>query len=226
MTVLVGRGIGMDYRDGAHRRTVLDAIDIDIEAGELAVAQGPSGSGKTTLLRILAGLLRPTSGVVAIMDLALQRQSAADLARVRRDHVGLVAQDIGLLADESVWVNVTLPLTIARPRPRRQDLREAFDKALGRAELHLKPRTRVSTLSRGEQQRVAVARALINDPTIVIADEPTASLDRATGGQLVNSLRNEADRGAAVLLTTHDAAVAAACDTRYRISEGHLLRRE
>jgi ABC-type lipoprotein export system ATPase subunit len=203
------------YPDGDQYRCVLKDANLDVEAGRIVGIQGPSGCGKTTLLNIVAGLSSCEAGTVFFDGTPLDYSAPRDLAKLRRAHIGLVSQDYGLLHDESVADNIALPLRFGRPRPRRQERRQLVTQAMSWAALEVDPKRKIRSLSGGEKQRVAIARALVRQPRLLIADEPTAALDATTGMAIVARLRTVADRGAAVLVATHDPHVADACDSLY-----------
>jgi putative ABC transport system ATP-binding protein len=215
------RALGFSYGtpDGALR--VLERVDLDIASGTSVAIQGTSGSGKTTLLSVLGGLDAPPEGSVVVAGRDLARLDRDELARYRREIVGFVFQDFGLLAQLTALENVELALTFARVprRKRRARARELLD-AVG-----LSPRAthRPHALSGGEKQRVAIARALANDPQLVLADEPTGNLDTASTANVLDLImRVPAEHGATVVVVTHDAAVAAAADRTLLLVDGRI----
>lgn len=216
--MLAARGLVRRYPTPAGPLTVLDGVDLEVGAGESWAIQGPSGSGKSTLLHLLAGLDRPTAGGVWWGGTPVHELAPEAAARARAGRVGLVFQQHHLLADLTALENVTLPGRVrGRPdRARGLDLLASVDLA-GRADAL--PRT----LSGGERLRVAVARALYGSPRVVLADEPTGSLDRASADTVVEALLRAAGAGgAAVVLVTHDERVAARADRRAWLEEGKL----
>jgi putative ABC transport system ATP-binding protein len=223
-TVVVARGDYLEkcYPDGEGTRVVLDGVSLETRAASIVGVKGPSGCGKTTLLEIMAGLVRPDAGVVMFDGVRWDYGKYQSIARTRRDRIGLVFQEHHLLLDESIFDNVALPLRFGRPRSHRQERRETVENAISRAALEVHPKRRVRTLSGGERQRVAIARALVKDPCLLITDEPTAALDAETGQRIVSLLREVAAGGTAVLVATHDPAVAGACDTVYVFHGPHL----
>jgi lipoprotein-releasing system ATP-binding protein len=216
--VLAARRLVRRFPTPAGPLTVLAGVDLEVAAGETWAIQGPSGSGKSTLLHLLAGLDRPTAGEVWWGDLAVHPLATEEAARARGGRVGLVFQQHHLLADLSALENVTLPGRV-RGRVDVERGRELLDAVGLSARAHARPRT----LSGGERLRVAVARALYAAPRVLLADEPTGSLDRASADAVVEVLlRTAAADGAAVVLVTHDERVAARADRRLRLEDGQL----
>lgn len=210
--------------DGRDRRVVLDSVDLEVRAGELVVLMGPSGSGKTTLLRIAAGLDRPERGMPVIDGEHLWVLSAAALAELRRRSVGYVEQRWNLLDSLTLVENVALPLELDG-QGTRQATREAMAalEEVGIAEL---ARQFPSSLSGGEQQRAAIARALVGTRHLLVADEPTGALDALTAESVMRMVRQRCDRdGTAVLLATHDPAVAGWADRVVYLRNGRLAER-
>lgn len=194
-------------------RRVLASTTLEVHAGESVAVTGPSGSGKTTLLNCICGIVVPTSGSVVLDGETISSLTVAARASVRLHRIGLVLQDPELLAELSVIENAALRLVLAgMPRT------AAFDEAttwLCEVGLEHRLHESVDTLSGGEAQRVAVARALAGSPPLVIADEPTASLDEESADLVTRTLLTASrDAGAAVVLATHDPLVAAQCDRR------------
>lgn len=222
--VLALSGVTKSFPDGSGTRRVLDGATLQVEAGSMVAVTGPSGCGKTTLLSIATGLLRPDEGVVTVAGEALDSARPQAIVENRRDHIGLITQEYGLLEDESVLENVTLPLRFGRPRPGRRTRREAGLRALELAALGVDPTQRVSRLSGGERQRVAIARAVVRGPRLLVADEPTASLDAETGSRIVELMHSLAERGSGVLVATHDQQVADVCDVVLRFTGSALER--
>ena len=200
MAVLEASGLSRRYVLGEEIWAVRD-VDLALEAGELVVVAGPSGCGKTTLLSLLGALDRPTSGEVYLQGRAYSRLGAAGLARVRRRQIGFVFQGFHLIAHLRAWENVALPLRMVGVRG-QQARRRAMEllESVGLAErAHHLP----GELSGGEQQRVAVARALANRPLVVLADEPTGNLDAASGRAIAALFDRFRREGTAFLVVTH-----------------------
>ena len=193
--------------DAEVARPALDGISVTIGRGELTAVMGPSGSGKSTLLNLVAGLDRPSGGRVLVGDQDLGRLSEAGLARFRRGRVGVIFQFFNLLANLTVLENVLLPAQLSggRSAPSRGRAMELLDR-LGITEVAGRHPAR---LSGGQQQRVAIARALINQPLLLLADEPTGALDSHSGEQVMDLIDELNQQGQTVILVTHDAKLAA-----------------
>jgi ABC-type lipoprotein export system ATPase subunit len=207
------RGVDKSYPDGATRRRVLDGFDADLRAGRLTALSGRSGSGKTTILRLLAGLERPDAGTVAVAGQDLGELDRAGLAGLRTTAVGLVAQEVGLLAFLTARENVALAL-----RRRGVAIEEADARAatwLERVGLAERADQRVARLSGGERQRVAIARALVAEPRVLLVDEPTSRLDEANAAAVSALLAEVAHaHGTAVVCASHDAQLLKQADAR------------
>ncbi len=222
------RGAAIEVRDLSFRYDtpegelrVLDHLDFDVATGTTVAITGASGSGKTTLLSVLGGLDRPQDGVVMVGGHALAELGRDEMAQYRREVVGFVFQDFGLLGQLTALENVELALTFAHKsrRRRRVRARELLD-AVGLGErVDHRPRA----LSGGEKQRVAIARALANEPQLVLADEPTGNLDATSSVAVLDLLlRVPAERGTTVVVVTHDEAVAARADRRMHLVDGRI----
>jgi putative ABC transport system ATP-binding protein len=202
---------------------VLKSVSLNVAAGEAIGVVGPSGSGKTTLLMVLAGLERPDSGAVVIDGSDLTKMSEDEVARFRGLNIGFVFQSFHLIANMTALENVAVPLELAGKT-------DAFDRA--RAELDAVGLADRLThypgqLSGGEQQRVAVARALAPNPKILIADEPTGNLDGTTGTLIADLvLAKVAERGMTFVLVTHDTTLAARCDRQVQVNSGRIVEND
>jgi putative ABC transport system ATP-binding protein len=199
----------------------LEAVTLQITAAERTALLGPSGSGKTTLLHVAGTLERPTSGTVAIGGEEIASLSDAELSGVRARRLGFVFQTFHLLDHLDAVQNVALGLlhTGLPSRVRRAAAMEALDRVgLGHRLWH-----RPAQLSGGERQRVAIARAVVGHPDVVLADEPTGNLDSVAGGEIIDLLASLAGDGTAVLVVTHDQAVAAAMDRRVMMRDGRVV---
>ncbi len=182
--------------------TALDSVTLEIAAGEVMALKGPSGSGKTTLLSLLGCMSRPTSGRVQFADKDVSRLPERFLARIRRDNFGFVFQQFNLIRDISVLENVLVPLIPSEMPMAQMKIRGA--KVLERLGIVSKAKARVNQLSGGEQQRGAIARALIGEPQVIIADEPTAHLDSKLSVELLDILAGLNADGKTIIIATHD----------------------
>src|SRR5262245_43660729 len=208
---------------GGRLLTIVDRIDLSISAGEFVAILGPSGSGKSTLLALMAGLDRPSEGEVVLDGRPIQDLSEDDLALLRRRTIGFVFQSFQLLGNLTSLENVLLPLELAGAADARRRA-EGLLAAVGLAERgHHYP----SQLSGGEQQRVALARAFGPRPPILLADEPTGNLDRATGKIVLDTLEQlRIENGTTLVLVTHDPDVARLADRRIHLVDGRIDREE
>jgi putative ABC transport system ATP-binding protein len=216
------RGLSHTYAAPEGPIAVLDGLDLDVAAGEIVAVTGPSGSGKTTLLSVLGGLERPQRGSVVVGGVDLSTLRGDGLAAYRRRTVGFVFQDFGLLGALTARENVELALTFAgmSPRSRGRRAAELLD-AVGLAD---RGRHRPAALSGGESQRVAIARALANQPSLVLADEPTGNLDEdSTAGVLALLTALPQEYGCTVVVVTHNAQVAARADRQLALRSRVLV---
>ncbi|HMP78161.1 MAG TPA: ABC transporter ATP-binding protein [Pirellulaceae bacterium] len=214
-----------EFASGDTKTQALRGIDMEILPGEVTLLAGPSGCGKTTLISVIAGLLKPTQGVVEVMGRKLNELPGGSLVRFRAQHVGFVFQQYNLLPALTAAENTAVPLLIAG-RPRRAAIAEARQQLV---KLGLEGRTefRPNQLSGGQQQRVAIARALIHHPSILVCDEPTAALDAHSGQQVMQLLTRvaaEADR--AVIIVTHDHRVFQFGQRIIHLADGQIERDE
>jgi putative ABC transport system ATP-binding protein len=216
---LEGRGIGKVFGTGALAFRALHPTDITIHRGEVLVIMGPSGSGKTTLLSLLGLVLTPTEGQVLVGGRSVAGASADELARLRRDHVGFVFQQFNLLGGLTAMQNAGVPLLLRGGSSGERDAaaRDALELVGMGEKLHAKARL----MSGGQQQRVAIARALVTDAGVLLCDEPTASLDGATGRGVLDTLRSLAGtRDRAVVIVTHDERVLRIADRLLVVEDG------
>ncbi|MGI8710906.1 MAG: ABC transporter ATP-binding protein [Acidimicrobiales bacterium] len=206
--------------EGAPVRALRGA-DLELAAGEFAAIMGPSGCGKSTLLNLVAGLDQPDEGSIEIDGTRIDGQREDGLARMRRTHIGIVFQFFNLLEGMSALENVVLPAVVAG-LPRRKAESKARD-LLDLLGLGDKAKASPGTLSGGQRQRLAIARALANDPTLLLADEPTGALDSAGGLEIMELFRRLHADGQTILLVTHDDDVAAAARRIIRMKDGRVL---
>jgi putative ABC transport system ATP-binding protein len=222
MTVIACRGVTRRYAQrGIDPVTAVDGVDLVIDEGSFVAIEGPSGSGKTTLLGLLAGLEASDAGEITVLGHDLSRLSAAERARLRQRRVGIVFQSFGLIASLRAGENVALPLALAGVPVREREARARA--ALEEVGLGSALGARIDELSGGERQRVGVARALVIEPAVILADEPTGSLDEENASGVLELLTDAVRRrGASLVLVTHDPASAARADRHYRMRDGRL----
>jgi len=214
------------YRMGDNIIRAVDGVSLEIQSGEFVALLGSSGSGKSSVLNLIAGLDRPTSGSVIVQDRDIAKLSRDELAKYRLHVVGMVFQSFNLISSMTVAENVELPLRFAEiDRSQRQKLAH---EALERVGLRTRMDHRPSELSGGEQQRAALARALINRPQLLLADEPTGNLDSHTGTEIMDMVRDfNSDLGMTVLMVTHERALAERYAQRMIfMADGKLLDRQ
>jgi putative ABC transport system ATP-binding protein len=213
------RGLSRVYGSGPDAVRALHDADLTIDVGEFVAVMGPSGSGKSTLLHLIGGLDRPDAGNVLIEGEPIATLDDEALAHLRRRRIGFVLQFFNLFPLLSAVENVAFPLLLDG----RSDALARADEALERVGLSSRAQHRPGQLSGGEQQRVAVARALVTKPAVVLADEPTGSLDTLAGEDILRLLRAAADDGQSVLLITHDAPAAAYADRVVGLRDGEVV---
>jgi putative ABC transport system ATP-binding protein len=211
------RGVSKTVQSGGHPLTILHPLDYTIAAGQFVAIVGPSGSGKSTLLGLLAGLDAPSTGEILIDGVDISRLGEDALARLRGEKIGFVFQFFHLVPSLTAFENILVPMEIARRSDANPRARQLLDEVGLSDRGHHYP----SQLSGGEQQRIAIARALANDPPIVLADEPTGNLDSGTGRHIMDLLLNvRQTRRSTLILVTHDAELAALADTRLVLRDG------
>jgi putative ABC transport system ATP-binding protein len=212
-------GVNLSLGKGALRVHILKDIDLHIGQGEAIGMVGPSGSGKSTLLMVMAGLERPDTGTVEIAGQSFGVLDEDDLARFRGRHIGIVFQSFHLIPTMTALENVAVPLELAGAR----DALKRAAQELAAVGLLERANHYPAQLSGGEQQRIALARALAPDPAILIADEPTGNLDEATGAEIIELMfKQHAQRSTTLVLVTHDPMLARRCDRVVRLRSGHI----
>jgi ABC-type lipoprotein export system ATPase subunit len=221
--LISGRGIHKTYSLGKRSLEVLRGVDVSLDRGEFLALRGASGAGKSTLLHLLGGLDSPTKGEVLFQGQDLSRLSRRELARLRNQHVGFIFQAYYLLPELDALENVCLPARMARISASKAEARGRD--LLTRVGLKERMEHKPYELSGGEQQRVAIARALVNEPQLILADEPTGNLDSHTGEEIIEllcSLRTE--KQTTLVVATHDAKVAARAPRIIELLDGEVKR--
>ena len=220
-SVLSARGLGKDHGDGATLVRAVKEVDLDIGTGEAVAIVGPSGCGKSSLLYLLGGLERPTTGTISLDGDQMDGRSEADLARLRRSAIGFVFQAFELIDELTAVENIELPALLARNPPRT-----ARRRALGLLEqvgLAERADHLPSELSGGQRQRVAVARAVVNEPRIVLADEPTGNLDSVAAADVLRLFEELKLGGLTLVIVTHDSRIAATADRLISMRDGAFV---
>ena len=220
MATVTARGLVKTYGEGRAARRVLDGADLDVDAGEVVAILGRSGSGKSTLLHLLGGLDRPEAGTIEVAGERVTGAGERELSALRRRRIGFVFQFFHLLPELSGEGNVLLASRVRGAHPQAAERAGDLIDRLG-----LRPVAGAlpSTLSGGEQQRFAIARALVNDPALVLADEPTGNLDVEAGAEVLRLLRAGAAEGRAVVMVTHETAAAEVADRVLTLRDGRLV---
>jgi putative ABC transport system ATP-binding protein len=216
------RGVSKTVTSGDHQLTILHALDLAVPSGQRLAVVGPSGSGKSTLLGLIAGLDAPTTGSILIDGTDITRLGEDELARLRGEKIGFVFQSFHLIPSLTALENILVPMEIAGRRDAMARARALIaEVGLGDRGHHYP-----SQLSGGEQQRIAIARALSNEPVIVLADEPTGNLDSKTGHHIVELLLAiNRQRGATLVVVTHDPEIASVADARVYLRDGSVADR-
>ena len=219
--VIETRGLRKVYSEGSEAEVVaLKGVDLVINRGDFVAIMGPSGSGKSTLMNLIGCLDTPTDGLYACDGIDVATLDAEELATLRREKIGFVFQGFHLLPRMSALDNVAMPLGYARITPHER--RERAQAALAAVGLGERGHHRPNELSGGQQQRVAIARALINQPPILLADEPTGALDSKTGEEILSLFKQLRDDGHTVVLITHDQEVAEHADRIFVMRDGEM----
>ena len=209
------------YEMGTETVKALDGIDLEIEEGEYVAIMGASGSGKSTLMNLIGCLDTPSAGTYRLNGLAIESASDEELARIRNEEIGFVFQTFNLLARTSALHNVELPLIYGHmPRAER---RQRAAETLERVGLGDRMEHHPSELSGGQRQRVAIARALVNEPSILLADEPTGNLDSTTSAEIIQLFDDISAAGSTVIIVTHEADVAEHARRRVQLKDGRIV---
>lgn len=213
------QNVDLTYSESGKPLGILQDVNLQVDEGESVALTGPSGSGKSSLMMLIAGLEKATRGHIIVAGQNLNDQSEDELAKFRRNHIGLIFQAFHLIPTMTALENVAMPLDLAGRPHGLEQAREELSKVGLENRLHHLP----SELSGGEQQRVAIARALIHQPRVILADEPTGNLDPLTGSTIADLLFHlHQELGSTLILITHDLDLAARCQTQYALKQGQL----
>ena len=217
-TIVTATGVSRFYKRGTEDVRALDDVSFTLTSGEFVAIVGASGSGKSTLLHLLGAMDKPTSGSLTIAGNDVATLTDTQATKLRRDVIGFVFQDFGLLPTLTVAENVALPLGIHKASS--QEVRDLIERVGLGHRMHHRP----EQLSGGEMQRTAIARALVRKPKLLLADEPTGNLDTASGDRIVELLRNvNKTLGVTLVIVTHNPALAALADRQLMLADGHLV---
>jgi len=220
---ITARGVEMVFQSGAERFQALKGIDLEVQRGDIQLLMGPSGSGKTTLLSILAGILTPTAGTVCLLGKEITRLSREELAKFRLENIGFIFQGFNLFPALTAAQNVEVMLNVKGIRGR--SARHQAQVLLSQVGLEDKANQQPSNLSGGQKQRVAIARALAGNPSLIMADEPTAALDSNSGYNVISLLRQlTKSQGSTVLMVTHDPRIIDVADRVAYLEDGLLKK--
>lgn len=218
------RGISKVYHQGTDAETVaLNSVDISIQKGEFVAIVGRSGSGKSTLLHILGCMDRPNEGTYYFDGQSVGELSEKELAAIRNRKIGFVLQEFGLILNQTALENVSIPLYF-NPAVSSREMTERAQTALDRVGLTEKAHRMTAELSGGQKQRVAIARAIVNRPALILADEPTGALDKATSDDIMALFRRLNAAGMTVVIVTHDRAIAESCPRIITVTDGMIHR--
>ena len=222
MTPLVVENITKVFRQGEREVTALGGVDLQVPSGRFLAIMGASGSGKSTLLHLMAGLTRPTAGRILINSEDITGMNDRQLTLFRRHHIGLVFQSFNLIPTLTARDNLALPLLLDGRRP--ADLDQRTDRLMEMLGIAHRGTHRPDVLSGGEQQRVAIGRALVTEPAIILADEPTGNLDSANSRSVCELLRDlAAIHGRTIVMVTHEPSVAAYAQQVVILKDGHIV---
>jgi len=224
MTLIKLNHIKKNFNTNQVEVQALKGISLEIKEGELIAITGTSGSGKSTLLNILGCLEEQTSGSYMLNNQEIKSKSKPELAHLRNEVFGFVLQDFSLIESYTVKQNILLPLIYVKDKKRKKLQKETFTSLVNKLGLTEKINTKVALLSGGQKQRVAIGRALINNPKIILADEPTGSLDKKTSSEILDLLLALNKEGKIVIIITHDPEVASHCNREIKVEDGMIVK--
>lgn len=221
--------VNKSYGLGTNEVQVLKNISLTIRPGEMVAIMGPSGSGKTTLLNILGCLDVQTDGYYSLNKIDIKTLSKVELAKIRNQKIGFIFQQFALIPEYTALENIELPIFYSnlfnsrKEKISRKLIKQRALKVLSAFDMTDHQKKYPSQLSGGQQQRIAIARALVNSPDIIIADEPTGSLDQKNGAEVMNILKNINEKGKTVIIVTHDEKIALCCKRKITITDGEIV---
>ncbi|MGL5479911.1 MAG: ABC transporter ATP-binding protein [Clostridium sp.] len=221
MSILKGEQIRKEFGNKSNKIVALDNINLEVNEGEMIGIIGPSGSGKSTLLNILGLLEEADSGNYYIEGKLINKISEKELASYRNKYFGFVVQHFALINDFSVYENIEIPLKYAKVK--KSEAKQKIIEVLKKLKIEDKINSKASELSGGQAQRVAIARAIVNNPKVILADEPTGALDSKTEMEIMNIFKELNKEGKTILIITHDDSVAKNCDRIIKIIDGKLF---
>jgi putative ABC transport system ATP-binding protein len=224
MELIKMKSIERFYGTGENKVNALRGLDLSINNGELVAIVGPSGSGKTTLLNILGCLDSPNKGEYFINNIDVSNLNQKELANIRNSRFGFVVQNFALLDDYTVYENIKIPLDYSNIKIK--DKKEKIINVLKKLNIEDKTNKYPTELSGGQCQRVAIARALVNNPDIILADEPTGALDREMGQQVIDIFKEINNDSKTIIIVTHDSNIASQCDRIITIEDGRIKSNE
>lgn len=224
MELIKMKSIERFYGTGENKVNALRGLDLSINNGELVAIVGPSGSGKTTLLNILGCLDSPNKGEYFINNIDVSNLNQKELANIRNSRFGFVVQNFALLDDYTVYENIKIPLDYSNIKIK--DKKEKIINVLKKLNIEEKINKYPTELSGGQCQRVAIARALVNNPDIILADEPTGALDREMGQQVIDIFKEINNDSKTIIIVTHDSNIASQCDRIITIEDGRIKSNE
>lgn len=218
LPVIQTRGLTKRYQMGDVVVNALNGVDVTVDQGDFVAVMGPSGSGKSTFMNLVGCLDRATSGEIALAGSVVSQMSDDELAEVRNKYIGFVFQSFNLLPRTTALKNVELPLLYAGVKERSGSARDALVRVGLENRMDHKP----NELSGGQQQRVAIARALVNDPVLILADEPTGNLDTRTSHEIMALFQELSRQGKTIVIVTHEPEIAEHCNRIIRFRDGHI----
>lgn len=212
------------YGKAENKVIALNEVSLEVQNGDFMAIMGTSGAGKTTLLNIIGCIDTPDAGRYMFFGKEISKCKDKELSEIRNEHIGFVLQDFGLIAYKSVFDNVAVPLLVGKRHYNRFEIKRKTMAALEKAGIVNLAGRKAYKLSGGQKQRVSIARALVNNPDVILADEPTGNLDRKTSEMIVEQLAKVNESGTTVIIVTHDEKVAGYCKRVILIEDGRILR--